>query len=148
MYEGSPLSVKPDEAHRRMNGVGCGEGPRCQSAYGCSWRKAGEGFPQVCHIGVTNRQDPRVETAEEVRDAVLGAAGFIPAGRLGTTDACGFSPFGIDDEPEHGTVDTAQDTACAEIAARVRGSARAAARLGVSRDRSACGEAQDDAADH
>ena len=104
---------------------------RASGPYAPSWGKAGDGFPQVCHVGVTNPQDPRVETPEEVRDAVLKAAEFIPAGRLGTTDDCGFSAFGIDDEPEHGTVDAARDTAFAKVEARVRGTELAAARLGA-----------------
>jgi hypothetical protein len=34
--------------------------------------------------------NPRVETAEEVRDRVLEAAEYIPLRQLGTTDDCGF----------------------------------------------------------
>jgi 5-methyltetrahydropteroyltriglutamate--homocysteine methyltransferase len=75
-------------------------------------------------VGVTDPLDPRVETAEEVRDRVLEAAEFLPLDRLGTTDDCGFSPFGDD-------TSTARETAFAKIRARVEGTALAAAELGV-----------------
>ncbi|MEU8515655.1 cobalamin-independent methionine synthase II family protein [Kitasatospora sp. NPDC048722] len=75
-------------------------------------------------IGVTDPIDPRVETAEEVRDRVLAAARHIPVDRLGTTDDCGFSPFADD-------TSTSRETAFAKIAARVRGTALAAKELGV-----------------
>ena len=65
-------------------------------------------------VGVIDPIDPRVESAEEVRDRVLAAAELIPVEQLGTTDDCGFSPFGDD-------VSTARDTAFAKIAARVEG---------------------------
>jgi 5-methyltetrahydropteroyltriglutamate--homocysteine methyltransferase len=47
---------------------------------------------QRIFVGVVAPIDPRVETAEEVRDRVLEAAEFIPPAQLGTTDDCGFSP--------------------------------------------------------
>jgi 5-methyltetrahydropteroyltriglutamate--homocysteine methyltransferase len=75
-------------------------------------------------VGVVDPIDPRVETAEEVRDRVLEAARHVPADRLGTTDDCGFSPFGDD-------VSTARETAFAKIAARVEGTRLAAAALGL-----------------
>jgi 5-methyltetrahydropteroyltriglutamate--homocysteine methyltransferase len=65
-------------------------------------------------VGVIDPIDPRVESAVEVRDRVLAAAELIPVEQLGTTDDCGFSPFGDD-------VSTARDTAFAKIAARVEG---------------------------
>jgi 5-methyltetrahydropteroyltriglutamate--homocysteine methyltransferase len=65
-----------------------------------------------------------VETADEVERRVREAAEFIPLDRLGTTDDCGFSPFGDD-------VSTARDTAFAKIRARVEGTAAASAALGV-----------------
>jgi 5-methyltetrahydropteroyltriglutamate--homocysteine methyltransferase len=68
--------------------------------------------------------NPRIETAEEVRDRVLEAARFIDPSHLGTTDDCGFSPFGDD-------ISTSRDTAFAKIQARVSGTALAAAVLGV-----------------
>jgi 5-methyltetrahydropteroyltriglutamate--homocysteine methyltransferase len=75
-------------------------------------------------VGVTDPLDPRVETAEEVRDRVLEAARFITPSHLGTTDDCGFSPFGDDGS-------TSRDTAFAKIQARIRGSALASSVLGV-----------------
>ena len=61
---------------------------------------------------------------EEVADRVLEAARFIDPDHLGTTDDCGFSPFGDD-------VSTSRDTAFAKIAARVEGTRIASERLGV-----------------
>src|SRR5213082_1129810 len=55
-------------------------------------------------VGVIDPIDPRIETAEQVRDRVLEAARFIEPDRLGTTDDCGFSPFGDD-------TSTSRDTA-------------------------------------
>ena len=69
---------------------------------------------QRVFVGVTSPIDPRIETAEEVRDRVLEAAQFIPLEQLGTTDDCGFSPF-CDD------VSTSRETAFAKIRARVAG---------------------------
>jgi 5-methyltetrahydropteroyltriglutamate--homocysteine methyltransferase len=74
--------------------------------------------------GVIDPLDPRIETPEEVRDRVLEAARFIDPGHLGTTDDCGFSPFGDD-------TSTSRDTAFAKISARVAGTAMASAELGV-----------------
>jgi 5-methyltetrahydropteroyltriglutamate--homocysteine methyltransferase len=79
---------------------------------------------QRVFVGVTAPIDPRIETAEEVRDRVLEAAEFIPLAQLGTTDDCGFAPF-CDD------VSTTRDKAFAKIAARVRGTALAAQLLGA-----------------
>jgi 5-methyltetrahydropteroyltriglutamate--homocysteine methyltransferase len=75
-------------------------------------------------VGVIDPIDPRVETAEEVRDRVLEAAGFIDPGHLGTTDDCGFSPFGDD-------TSTSRDTAFGKIQARITGTAMASSELGV-----------------
>lgn len=75
-------------------------------------------------VGVTDPIDPRIETADEVRDRVLEAARFIDPAHLGTTDDCGFSPFGDD-------TSTSRDTAFAKIAARVAGTRAASAALGV-----------------
>lgn len=79
---------------------------------------------QRIFIGVTDPIDPRVETPEEVRDRVLEAAEFITPERLGTTDDCGFSPFGDD-------ISTARDTAFAKIRARVIGTELASRELGL-----------------
>ncbi len=75
-------------------------------------------------VGVIDPIDPRVETAEEVRDRVLEAAEYIPLEQLGTCDDCGFSPFGDD-------TSTSRDTAFAKIRARVEGTRLAAEKLGV-----------------
>ena len=75
-------------------------------------------------VGVIDPLDPRVETPEEVRDRILEAARFIDPGHLGTTDDCGFSPFGDD-------TSTSRDTAFAKIRARIEGTALASDRLGV-----------------
>ncbi|MEP6994332.1 MAG: cobalamin-independent methionine synthase II family protein [Acidobacteriota bacterium] len=75
-------------------------------------------------VGVTDPIDPRIETAGQVRDRVLEAAKHIDPAHLGTTDDCGFSPFGDD-------VSTSRDTAFAKIRARVEGTAMASKELGV-----------------
>jgi 5-methyltetrahydropteroyltriglutamate--homocysteine methyltransferase len=79
---------------------------------------------QKIFIGVIDPINPRIETPEEVRDRVLEAAAVIPLDRLGTTDDCGFAPFGDD-------ASTARDTAFAKIRARVAGTKLAAKVLGV-----------------
>jgi 5-methyltetrahydropteroyltriglutamate--homocysteine methyltransferase len=79
---------------------------------------------QRIFVGVTDPIDPRIETPEEVRDRVLEAAEFIAPERLGTTDDCGFSPFGDD-------TSTARDTAFAKIRARVAGTQLANQALGL-----------------
>lgn len=75
-------------------------------------------------VGVTNPIDPRIETPEEVRDLVLQAARSIDPSHLGTTDDCGFSPFGDD-------TSTSRDTAFAKIRSRIVGTEMASAALGV-----------------
>ena len=70
-------------------------------------------------VGVVSPIDPRIDTAEEVRDRVIEAAEHIPVDQLGTTDDCGFAPF-CDD------TSTSRETAFAKIQARVRGTALAA----------------------
>ncbi len=94
-------------------------------------REDANGVPQVCFVGVINPQDPRVETAEEVRDQLLLAAQSIPIERLGSTDDCGFSPFSIDVKPKHGSPDVARDIAFQKITARVEGTRMASEELGV-----------------
>jgi 5-methyltetrahydropteroyltriglutamate--homocysteine methyltransferase len=74
---------------------------------------------QRIFVGVISPIDPRIETAEEVRDRVLQAAEYIPVEQLGTTDDCGFSPFSDD-------TSTSRDTAFAKIRARVLGTGLAA----------------------
>jgi 5-methyltetrahydropteroyltriglutamate--homocysteine methyltransferase len=80
---------------------------------------------QRAFIGVVSPIDPRVDTAEEVRDRVLEAATYIPLEQLGTTDDCGFSPFSDD-------TSTTRETAFAKIRARVEGTQLAEKVLGIS----------------
>jgi 5-methyltetrahydropteroyltriglutamate--homocysteine methyltransferase len=75
-------------------------------------------------VGVIDPVDPRVESAEEVRDRVLEAAEYLGTQRLGTTDDCGFAPFGDD-------TSTAREVAFAKIRARVEGTRLAAEVLGA-----------------
>ncbi len=75
-------------------------------------------------VGVTDPIDPRVETPDEVAERVLEAARFIDPDHLGTTDDCGFSPFGDD-------TSTSRETAFAKIEARVVGTAMASEALGI-----------------
>src|SRR5213592_3293096 len=49
---------------------------------------------QKIFVGVIDPINPIIETPEEVRDRVREAAEFIPLPQLGTTDDCGFAPFG------------------------------------------------------
>ena len=79
---------------------------------------------QKIFVGVIDPINPKIETPEEVRDRVLEAAEFIPLGRLGTTDDCGFAPFGDD-------TSTARETAFEKIRARVLGTQMAAQQLGI-----------------
>jgi 5-methyltetrahydropteroyltriglutamate--homocysteine methyltransferase len=79
---------------------------------------------QKIFVGVIDPINPRVETPDEVRDRVLEAAAFIPLAQLGTTDDCGFAPFGDD-------TSTGRDTAFAKISARVAGTKLAAQKLRV-----------------
>jgi len=69
---------------------------------------------QHVFLGVTDVLDPKVETAEQISDLILEAAQIIPVQQLGTTDDCGFSPFGDD-------TSTARDIAFSKIRARVDG---------------------------
>jgi 5-methyltetrahydropteroyltriglutamate--homocysteine methyltransferase len=84
--------------------------------------RANLGSKQRIFVGVTDPINPRLETAEEVCSRVLEAAEFIPLHQLGTTDDCGFSPFGDD-------VSTSRELAFLKIRARVSGTALAVERL-------------------
>ncbi len=79
---------------------------------------------QRIFVGVIDPINPRVEMPEEVRDRVLEAAEYISPSRLGTTDDCGFAPFGDD-------TSTARQTAFEKIRARVAGTELAAITLGA-----------------
>ena len=78
---------------------------------------------QRVFVGVIEPGNPRIETAEEVRNRVLEASEYIPIEHLGTTDDCGFSPF-------FDNTSTTRDIAFAKIQARVRGTALAEQSLG------------------
>lgn len=80
-------------------------------------------------LGVTSPVNPRLETAEEIREQLVRAARFVPAELLGSTDDCGFSPYLIDEKPRHGSPDFAREVAFAKIAARVRGTVLASEEL-------------------
>lgn len=99
---------------------------------GKNLRDDANGVSQMAYIGVINPGNPRVESAEEVADQLVQASNFIPKERLGSTDDCGFSPFSIDEKPNHGSPDYARDVAFQKIKARVEGTRMAAERLGVS----------------
>jgi 5-methyltetrahydropteroyltriglutamate--homocysteine methyltransferase len=78
---------------------------------------------QMIFVGVINPINPKIESAEEVKTRVLDAAKFIDLKQFGTTDDCGFSPFGDD-------ISTTRETAFKKIRARVKGTALAAKELG------------------
>lgn len=94
-------------------------------------REDANGVAQMCYIGVINPGNPRVESAQEVCDALIAAAKYIPKERLGSTDDCGFSPFSVDVKPNHGSPDFARDIAFQKITNRVNGTRMAAEKLGV-----------------
>lgn len=94
-------------------------------------RDDADGVPQVCFIGVIDPLNPEVESPEQVRDALVTAANYIPRERLGATDDCGFSPFSIDQKPKHGSPDFARDIAFQKIASRVKGVQMASEELGI-----------------
>jgi 5-methyltetrahydropteroyltriglutamate--homocysteine methyltransferase len=77
---------------------------------------------QKVFVGVIDVINPRIETREEVRDRVLEAARYIPVSQLGTTDDCGFSPFGDDKS-------TTRQIAFEKIKARIEGTRLAEDRL-------------------
>ncbi|MFF5973976.1 5-methyltetrahydropteroyltriglutamate--homocysteine methyltransferase [Streptomyces sp. NPDC012769] len=79
---------------------------------------------QRIFVGVTDPLDPRIESAEEVRDRVLTAARYIPVERLGTCDDAGFATWADD-------TSTSRDVAFAKIEARVLGTRMAADELGL-----------------
>ncbi len=83
-------------------------------------RRAG----QTVYVGVIDPINPEIETPEQVRDRTIEAAEHLGGANFGTTDDCGFSPFGDD-------ISTARETAFAKIKARVDGTAMAAKALGL-----------------
>jgi len=95
-------------------------------------RDDANGVPQMCYMGVISGQSPRAESPQEVRDMLVRAANFIPKERLASTDDCGFSPFSIDEKPQHGSPDYAREVAFQKITNRVEGTQAAAEKLGIS----------------
>jgi 5-methyltetrahydropteroyltriglutamate--homocysteine methyltransferase len=78
---------------------------------------------RLVFVGVTDPINPAIETPELVRDRLLLAAKYIPVASLGSTDDCGFAPFGDD-------ASTSRDIAFAKIRARVDGTKLASRQLG------------------
>lgn len=105
---------------------------RVYQLIGENLRTDANGVAQLAYIGVINPLNPRVESPEEIRDALVRAANFIPKEQLGATDDCGFSPFSIDEKPSHGSPEFARETAWQKISNRVAGTRLAAEKLGVS----------------
>lgn len=99
---------------------------------GQNLRDDANGVAQMAYLGVINPGNPRVESAEEVRDQLVRASNFMPKERIASTDDCGFSPFSIDEKPNHGSPDYARDVAFQKIKARVEGTKMAAEKLGIS----------------
>jgi len=94
-------------------------------------RQDANGVLQMAYIGVINPLNPRIESTQEVRDALVTAAMYIPKEQLGSTDDCGFSPFSIDEKPNYGSPDFARDIAFQKIRNRVEGTRMAAEKLGI-----------------
>ena len=78
---------------------------------------------QRIFVGVIDPINPEIETPEIVRDRIIEASQHIPPNQLGTTDDCGFSPFGDD-------TSTSRKTAFDKISARIVGTQLAAQALG------------------
>jgi methionine synthase II (cobalamin-independent) len=100
-------------------------------AIGQHLRSDADGVAQMAYIGVCVTQSPRPESPQEIADNLIRAANFIPKEQIGSTDDCGFSPFSIDEKPNHGSPDYARDIAFAKIKARVEGTRLAAEKLGL-----------------
>jgi methionine synthase II (cobalamin-independent) len=94
-------------------------------------RTDADGVTQMAYIGSTVTQSPRVESPQEIANMLVRAANFIPREQLGSTDDCGFSPFSIDEKPNHGSPDYARDVAFGKIKSRVEGTRLAAEKLGL-----------------
>ncbi|CAN5312698.1 cobalamin-independent methionine synthase II family protein [soil metagenome] len=105
---------------------------RVYKMIGENLRDDADGVAQMAYVGVTVTQSPRPESAQEICDGLVKAANHIDKQRLGSTDDCGFSPFSIDEKPNHGSPDYARDIAFQKITNRVEGTRMAAEKLGVS----------------
>lgn len=98
---------------------------------GGSIRQDARGVKQVAFVGVVNPLDPRIESPEEICEALVDASKYIKLDQLGATDDCGFSPFSIDKKPKHGGADFARDVAFKKIANRIKGVKMASEKLGA-----------------
>ncbi len=94
-------------------------------------RKDANGVLPMYYVGVIWCQNPKVETPEEVCEALIAASNYIPKEQLASTDDCGFSPFAIDKKPAYGSPDFAREIAFKKIKARVDGTKMAAEKLGI-----------------
>ena len=94
-------------------------------------RKVANGVRQMYFVGVVNPTNPKVETPDDICNALVTAAKYIPKSRLGSTDDCGFSPFSIDGKPNYGSPDVAREVAFQKIKARVQGTALASVALKI-----------------
>ncbi|KAJ9646173.1 hypothetical protein H2204_000836 [Knufia peltigerae] len=92
-------------------------------------RADADGVKQVAFVGVINPLSPDVETPEQVCDALVEAAKYIPRDQLGATDDCGFSPFSVDVKPKHQGPDFAREVAFKKIANRIKGAQMASEML-------------------
>ena len=108
-----------------------GDKERVYQLIGDNIRTDANGVKQVAFVGVIDPLNPQVETPEEVADALVTAARYIPTDQLGATDDCGFSPFSIDVKPKHGSPDFARDIAFRKISSRERGARLASEQLGI-----------------
>ncbi|OAP57990.1 hypothetical protein AYL99_07080 [Fonsecaea erecta] len=105
---------------------------RVYEEIGRTIRKDAQGVKQVAFVGVINPLNPVVESPQQVCDALVEAAQYIPTDQLGATDDCGFSPFSIDVKPKHkNNPDYAREVAFQKIAARIEGARMASERLGL-----------------
>ena len=98
---------------------------------GKNLRSDADGVAQMAYLGTTVTQSPRVESAQEIAEQLIRAANFIDKNQIGSTDDCGFSPFSIDEKPNHGSPDYAREVAFGKIKSRVEGSRMAADKLGI-----------------
>ena len=98
-----------------------------------SLRSDANGVSQKAFIGVIDPLNPKVETAEEVCESLVEAAGIIGKENIGATDDCGFSPFSTDVKPKHGAggPDFAREVAFQKIKNRVEGAKLASEKLGI-----------------
>jgi len=98
---------------------------------GQNLRSDADGVTQMAYIGTIVTQSPRAESPREVADQLIRAGNFMPKEQIGSTDDCGFSPFSIDEKPNHGSPDYARDVAFQKITNRVEGTRLAAEKLGL-----------------